>query len=148
MSYWLVGEAPHPTMDAADACLMPDDSTVMHTANLLLRLTGWTAETYLRVFAKRVYLWQHARRIWLGYGAERAVTIGEEAKRDGSSGVILLGEAVSQAFGLQYEPPLQWIGRYAVMPHPSACRFWKTPEAPEVGRAFFASLLDEAVLHR
>jgi len=143
LAYWLIGEAPNDaTINRPDLWLTPDESGVMHSANRLLELTGWTRAQFLAIFTTRTNVWAHPRRIWLQEGHCIAAKIAERSSKAGARGVVILGVHAAEAFGLAGETPFEWVGRYAVIPHPSGrCRYWNTPNAKERAREFFAAIL-------
>lgn len=148
MGFWLVGDAPHtPAIGNPELAMTPDDSGVPYTPNRLLEVTTWTIDVFCRVFTTRTTVWDHPQRIWMPRGRERAATIGLKSRADGSLGVVLVGAETAKAFNLADETPFEWIGRYAVVPHPTGkCRQWNPPDPSarasirERARAFFEDL--------
>lgn len=140
--FWLVGESPNrATVGQPDLWLVPDDSGLMHSANRLLALTGWTLDQYLGVFEHRTNLWHWPMRLWANDGRKHARQIAMQSTHD--DGVVILGSKAAEMFDLDDELPFTWVGRYAVIPHPSGrCRYWNEPGARETAREFFGDLLD------
>lgn len=145
LSYWLIGETPNEaTVNQPELWLTPTESgNMLETANHLLNLTGWTRDQFLDVFPVRVYVWPNPRWVWMDAGHRSATKIMERSETAGASGLVILGARAAEVFGLAGEEPFEWIGRYVLVPHPSArCSYWKTvPEAKARARDFFSRLL-------
>jgi len=166
----LVGEAPNCEVVAEHPGLVlrPDSSGKMHSANRLLKFTGWSQEDYLRIFVRRNVLdfvppkgirgrtfpTEKAR-----FGVTRLLREVEDSRTldDGSrviSAMVVLGRRAASAFEwwtngekLDY---LQW-GRVvltprstisaAIVPHPSGvCRWWNEEKNRKEAREFFSIL--------
>lgn len=143
MSYWLVGESPHPaTVGRPDLWLTPDESGLPHTANRLLRLTGWTLDLFLQIFDRRTNVWTSPIHRWFADGRRNAARIAEEVCHDAEAqGVVVLGAKAARAFNLGDDEPLEWIGSYVFVPHPSGrCQFWNEPGNRAAAEGFFGEI--------
>jgi hypothetical protein len=128
----LIGEAPNrATEHQPRLWLRPDSSGICHSANRLLKFTGWSQSQYLEVFA-RTNLITRAVDKWPAAEARAAAAnlIPSVAR------VILLGSRVATAFRHKAEPLVwtlnswtEWPGQSgsfwsAKVPHPSGRNLW------------------------
>lgn len=146
--YFLVGDAPpEHQIGKPHLWLTPDRSTTMHTANLLMRLAGYSFEDFMRVFPQRTNLFPIPARRWATSGKSQAEAIKRQAATCEASGVVVVGQEIAAHFGLKSWPFLTWNGDgirpVAIIPHPSGrSAYWKEPEAKARAARFFQGLLD------
>lgn len=139
----LVGESPNrATVDRPDLWLLPDATNTPHTANVLLRLTGWTLDQYLETFSRRTFLWRAPGRTWPEEGRRHAREIHRSVLELGIDGIVAIGERVAMSFDMDLVPPFVWSGIVAYIPHPSGRSLaWTEPGARQRAKHFFSSLL-------
>jgi hypothetical protein len=109
--YLLVGEAPNAaTIHQAELWLLPDSSGIPHTANNLLKLSGYDLKTFLSVFPERTNVWTDpTRRLSAAEGRLRAEELRERCELQG---IVAMGARAAKAFelptelGLDAEPVL------------------------------------------
>jgi len=143
MGYWLVGEAPtRDNPEHPEDTVTPDDSGLPTLGNRLLAMTGWSRTEFLAVFQVRTTVWKRHWPLWMPEGKQRVRRIVEDAEE--AQGVVLVGHMAADAFGLKGEPLFEWIGRYAVVPHPAPTRlhrYWNLPGMREKAAQFFGGIL-------
>lgn len=139
MTYWLVGDAPSREGVDLARSLTPDDTGVQTLANCLLKLTGWTLDEFLEVFAVRTTVWKQHWPQWMDEGRKQAALIGRDS-RD-ADGVVVVGHRAAVVFGLEGQA-FEWCGRFAAVPHPAPTRLNRTPGAVERAHAFFGEILE------
>ena len=170
--FLLLGESPNKATEGRpELWLLPDHSTIQHSANRLLHHTGWSLATYLRVFPVRDNLvHQLPARGGKGrtfsradglIGASRVVAHSLEEHVDG---IVMLGRRVASCFRFARRgerqgvpgpkwPWLSWglawaagdpgtVVRAAVVPHPSGInQWWNDLDNQCDARTFFGELL-------
>lgn len=102
----------------------------------LRKVLGMTDREYLRAFVRTNLCW----RRWSRRQARREATV---IARTWPGPVVLLGQKVAAAFGLEYRP-LTRDGRFLVVPHPSGrCRAWNDPTVGNAVRQLVRGMIAE-----
>lgn len=142
MRYMLLGEAPTTaTEDRPELWLRPDRSGMPHTANRLLRFTGWSLDRYMGIFVRRDNLLTRAVDDRWGRGdtaraRARCKELVREARESGSC-IVALGVRVARmvAAELGHKRPIEPLMFLASddptsvklmwhIPHPSGRNLW------------------------
>lgn len=148
--YFLVGDAPpRDQLGCPHLWLTPDRSTTMHTANLLMRLAGYSMDQYLRIFTHRTNLFPVRRNRWASTGKMHADAIQRQAAACEAFGIVVIGQETAAHFGLKEWPYFVWSGEsirpVAIIPHPSGrSSFWAESDSKERAARFFRGI-NEAI---
>lgn len=153
----LVGEAPNAATEHRPELWLRPDGTgapMTHSANRLLRYTGYTQREYLELF-ERTNLLDHAvaSRWPLELARCRAASLIQRIAEDRFTRVVLLGQKVNAAFlhfGYGAGSPCLWHFWeepspffVAFVPHPSGrCRWWNDEGNRALARQFFRRLME------
>lgn len=133
----LVGESPNwNTVGKPHLWLLPDDTGKKHSANNLLKITGYTLDEYLRIFPVRTNVW--TRPVERDHIRGRASA---EIIRTMGDRLLVLGKRPAEVFGISDQGYFEWIDGVARCPHPSGRnRQWNDPEMVLRARRFFSGL--------
>jgi hypothetical protein len=144
MPYFLVGAAASPgTATRPERWLRPD--APYSTAKRIAQVAGWTSAQFLAVFTHRTMLWTTSRRMWATEGKRRAEEIQRTTIQAELAGIVVIGGAVAQHFGLENWPRFRWSGAWvrpiAILP-PMCSRsgYWDDAANVKEARDFLRTL--------
>ncbi len=147
MPYFLVGAAAAPGASTRPERWLRPDASPRNTAKRIAEVAGWTSAQFLSVFTHRTMLWTTSRRMWATEGKRRAGEIQRATIQAELGGIVVIGTAVAQHFGLDAcWPRFRWSGAWVrpiamLPPMCSRSGYWDDEANVEEARSFLRTLM-------